>query len=189
MKAMRSSLLILSSALALAAAAPAAAQDGPPVSEQVLAEARGGFLTVDGLKFDFGLVTRSYLDGNLALESRLTVTDQGVQLEDGTQPGGGPTAGALASLAAAGINLSNLGDKARIFVSPDGASALIQGAGASQMANLLLNTGDNRDLAQHSELTLTLPGFEGVQQDISAGLATRALMSDVADRTVAGLGR
>lgn len=155
--------LLLAGAAALMAASPVAAADlGPPVDDAVLADLRGGFVVVDGLTLDFAAEIRSFVDGELALETRITLDGRSSVLTDS---GGALSPEALAALSAGGLDLGDL--KGGVFVSADGQTAILHRT-EDGLANILLNTGDHRDFRQELNLTLTLPGFEGLQGQIQA---------------------
>lgn len=123
-----------------------------PMADEELGELRGGFFTVDGLTFDFGAIVRTTIDGLPALESRLTWTPEGMVIDDLSTitPGTLPVAGGW------GLDLSDSTGTTLV------GHRLIDGA----LQGFILNSGDNRDIRQDMQITLTLPGFEAVQQNI-----------------------
>lgn len=177
--------LAAGAATALLSSGPALAQAGleAPVPDRVLEQMRGGYIVVDGLAFDFGAEVRSYIDGELALESRITLGPQG--LAASAPMDGAALARALASLAAGGVRLDAGGE--RLFVTANGDAAFVHRLQDGQISNLLVNRGDGHDFRQELNLTLTLPGFEGVQQGIAAARLNNDLVDQVS-RFTARLG-
>lgn len=137
---------------------------------------RGGFMTPLGLDIGFGAVVRTTINGALALETRLT-----------WDPGQGPptktvTAGAesldLAAASAGGIHLpANTPQEWSGVVVPagdGGATAVLHQLGASGITNMVLNTADNRDIRQDTDVTLTVPNLDALTKDaLAAGVGTR----------------
>ena len=145
------------------------AQDPSRMSDAELQDLRGGFVVANGVTLDFGAVVRTYVDGQLALESRLTWTESGAV----TSRTGGQIAGAV-DLAAAmdaamaqGLDLSGLKDGHGILLSDaNGATALVQNLQGG-IQNLIVNNADGRDLRQEIEVTLTLPDLASMQRSYS----------------------
>lgn len=128
---------------------------------------RGGYLTAGGVVFDFGAVVRTYVDGRLALESRLTWTGAGALTEHHAIDGGPITA--IDNLGA--VDLSGLdGREGLLLTGTDGTTALIHDFGGGRIQNLVINSADGRDLRQEIEINLALPQLDVMQ---SAGEINR----------------
>ena len=157
-----------------AAAQEGALSDLAPMDTAALEDLRGGYFTVDGITFDFGAIVRTTIDGQPALESRLTWTPQGVLVEDlsaypsGALPGGGW-----------GIDLSDASGMTLV------GHRLLDG----QMQGFILNSGDGRDITQSLEVTLTLPGFDAIQRSMATDRIGLAIGMDVADSLIRASGQ
>jgi hypothetical protein len=156
---------LLAQAPQVRAETPVRASYGAPMSDDELAETRGGYLTAGGVVFDFGAVVRTFVDGELALETRLTWTPQGPVTEQaaGALPGWIPlTAGQIG-----GLDLSGLpaGAEGLVLNDASGTTALVHNVMNGQLQNLVINAADNRDIRQDMQLMLTLPNLEAMQRD------------------------
>jgi len=133
-------------------AGPAIAQPALRLSDQELAQQRGGIMTPLGLDIGFGATVRTYVDGQLALETRLTWTADGPVTQT--------TAGA-ASADAAGAwtaTLPGIGGDTRI----------LHDLADGHVANVVVNTASNRDIRQDTSVTLTLPQLPQLQRQFGA---------------------
>lgn len=146
-----------------------AAQDPRPMTNAELAETRGGFLVANGVVLDFGATVRTYVDGQLALESRLTWTETGAVTEHaGGVMGAADLAGAIDAAMARGLDLEALQNGQGLLLSDaNGATALVHNLRNGSIQNLIVNNADGRDLRQEIEITLTLPNLESMQRDYS----------------------
>lgn len=138
------------------------------MTEADMSESRGGFLTAAGYTFGFGVVVRSYVNDQLALQTQLTWSPTGpvTQQMQHDVPGVTDLAGAMASLMAAGIDLRGLNNAGGVaVVDGQGATAILHNITTSQLQNLLINNADNRNIRQDMELTLVLPDLSAIQAD------------------------
>jgi hypothetical protein len=179
----------------LVAAAPSVlyAQQPPRtvVPEAELAELRGGFLVAGGVSLDFGAVVRTYVDGRLALESRLTWTETGAVTTRtlGDVPGAVDLAAALDDAMAAGLDIDALrGGQGILLSDANGATALMQNLQGG-IQNLILNNADGRDLRQEVEITLTLPDLQTMQRDYSIDRLGAAIGQDINASLIRALGQ
>lgn len=141
--------------------------DGPRMmTDADMAEARGGFMTVAGFTFGFGVVVRSYVNDQLALQTQLTWTPTGAITEQVQHnvPGVSDLAGAMASLMAGGVDLRGLNNAGGVAViDGNGATAVLHNITTSQLQNLIINNADNRNIRQDMELNLVLPDLGMIQ--------------------------
>ena len=161
-------------------AAPAVAQDGPALDVRELESEVGGFQTPSGLEIGFGAEVRTYVDGKLALQTRLTWTDQGaVQTTEAT---GGSD---LGSAAGAGIHLG-ASPGAGVFVPGDnGGTVVLHGLDSDRISGLIFNTADNRDVRQEVNVTLNVPDLTAFQKDV-AGQQLDLRLQDTVARALEG---
>ena len=163
----------------------AAATDLPIlVSEDELDELRGGFAW-SGLDINFGADIRTYVDGNLVLQTVLNWTDNGAETmqiaADGLTP-------AAASQLQNGI-LSNGNIRMKVSESPvyllnDGRTAISHQTG-SGVQNMLINTAIGLNSVQEVNATIDLGGY----QDFSSTLMRDRLgnaLDDVAGQAAIG---
>ena len=126
-------------------------------SDAELADARGGYLTADGITFDLGAIISTYQDGQLALQTQLTWTPTGAVA---THVVGAQYASAADAALAAAAALAGGG-----FAVSDatGATRIVQGGGVNNLRNLTVTSASNLNLSQDIQVTVTLPGFEAMQ--------------------------
>ena len=149
--------------LALLACAAGASRAAAPLTPAELERERGGYLSVGGLSFDFGATVSTYVDGKLALQTGLTLSDATTLAR---QTGMGQIGGTMTA------NLP--GDS--------GSTQLLQLASPSQLSNVVLNTASNRIISQNTSVTLTIPGLSALQgqyalQRLGAQLSQAAITS------------
>lgn len=160
------------------AAAQSVASAASALPDADLEGARGGFTILGGQELNFSAVMRSYVDGSMVLESRVSVGDQG-RLLSSSATGEPLAASMLDGLAAAGLTLGTSADGSPTYVSDDNKTVFVHRAADGQLANLLVNTASQRDLRQETALTLDLPGFDVTQSAMRESLAARALANDL----------
>lgn len=175
-------------------AAPLAAPQGAQsLSDEELSGLRGGFLTANGFTFGFGVVIRSYVNDQLALQTRLTWTPTGPVTEQirGDAPGLTDLASAMTSLLNSGIDLRGLSGTSGgvALVSGEGATALIHNVTTGQLQNLIVNSASDRNLRQDMELNLYLPDLAAMQSASSAQQRAMQMTYDLNTSLVGALGR
>ena len=177
--------LTLGLLLACLSGAPALAADGTPVdqvlaapaalSETELERTRGGFATPLGFDIGFGAEVSTYVDGKLALQTRLTWTSQGAVR---TVEAGDLTPDLVARAAAKGLNLQPSQGAGVLVDGPGGgATAVLQDLDAKHIAGLVINNASNRDIRQETAINLQLPDFKSLQDSIQATQAQLRLQS------------
>jgi hypothetical protein len=138
-----------------------------PLADEELADLRGGLLFAGGIAFEFGATVRTTIDGQPALETRLTWTPDGIVVEDLSTLTGGP----IPEFSGFGLNITDATGTTLV------GHRLLDG----ELQGFIINTGDNRDIRQEMDITLTLPGFDIVQRDmLTDGLGFR-IGVDVSD--------
>ena len=134
------------------------------MTEEELARQRAGLMTPMGFEVGFGAVVRTFVDGQLALESRLVWTEQGVQSAT-TDAGSGAAAGAIR--AAPGIDLGSAAAWRGVVLEGQGGSTVIaHDLTADRLASLVANTASNRDIRQETNISLSLPQLQQMQRDV-----------------------
>lgn len=163
------------------------------LSDEELSGLRGGFITTNGFTFGFGVVIRSYINDQLALQTRLTWTPTGPLTEQvrGDVPGLTDLASAMTAMLNSGIDLRGLSGTSGgvALVSGEGATALIHNVTTGQLQNLIVNSASDRNLRQDMELNLYLPDLAAMQTANSAQQQVSQLTHDLNTSLVGSLGR
>jgi hypothetical protein len=159
--------LLLSGVFFAALAAPAWADDGwgediEVMDVEELDVHRGGFM-VAGINFNFGATITTLVNGVPALTTSLTWTDVGAFVEE--------------TIGEVGENINTLTDEQRVELGIDGlenaggviiadeagVTALVHNVTEGSLQNIIINNATGRDLTQEIDVTVTLPGFELIQ--------------------------
>ena len=170
---MRTSRLVATAAagvfLALAPVVETA-QAREVLSDDEMAQARGGFLVADNIVFDFNAVVTTYEDGQLALQTQVTWT---------------PTGPLTNQVAGAGVTqltdpqLKALNGLGIPFQTASGAT-VVQSVDQNRIVNLLLNTASGHAFRQDTAITLSLPGFAATQAGMAQQLLGLRMAEDAA---------
>jgi hypothetical protein len=164
-------------------AAPAVAQDGPPLDATELKREVGGFQTPGGLEIGFGAEVRTYVDGKLALQTHLTWTDKGAVRTTSNAKGE-----EISGATGAGINIGGA-PGAGLFVPGDnGGTVVLHGLDSDQISGLVFNTADNRDIRQEVNVTLNVPDLSQFQKDV-VGQKLDLRLQDTVARALEGAAR
>lgn len=148
--------------IALLTTSPALAQDGPPLAIEELEREVGGFQTPSGLEVGFGAEVRTYVDGQLALQTHLTWTDQGA-VQTTTAANGAD----LSDAAGAGIHIDGAPGTGLFLPGDNGGTVVLHGLDSDQISGLIFNTADNRDIRQEVNVTLNVPDLTQFQKDVA----------------------
>ena len=145
----------------------------PLTSDELKAQV-GGLRTPSGIEFGLGAVITTYVDGQQALQSHLTWTDQGIrQTTDG---------GSLTGAAAAGIHVD--GSTPGLFLpGQNGGTVVLHDLGDGRIGSVVLNTADNRDIRQETVVNLDIPQLQQLQQDY-AGQKFQMTLQDSVSRAL-----
>jgi hypothetical protein len=180
-------LMVLSTSLASAVWAQPADDyaEAEVLTTDELGEIRGGLQTPNGVEFGFGAVVRTYVDGSLALQTRLTWTETGPLR---TLEAGMLTSDLAAKAALAGIVLSGDGQLQGLLIPGDGGvTAVTHSITGAHIAQMVVNNANNRNIRQSTEITLSLPDFAQLQKsiafqtmDLHLGAAVGAALRDAA---------
>lgn len=170
---MRSALTLLFMACAYAAfATPAHAAtedafDGIEVIDDAeMDDLRGGF-NVGGIEIGFGAIVTSTLNGVPVMTTQLNVTDTGTVVQQ-TMNNVGQNLASLTPEQLAALGLSAFAGLNGIVVnSESGITAFVHNVTNGSLQNILVNTATGQDIEQNIDVTLTLPGFEYIQQQLA----------------------
>ena len=156
------------------------------VSDEELAKLRGGFRW-QGVEIGLGAEVRTYLNGELVLQTNINWTAGGAQT---TQLVSGALTPADAAQLQAGILTSGgitmrVGDET-VFLANQGQTAILHRTdGAIQ--NVLINRASNIEARQEVDAVLDLQNFGGFQQDIINTRIGNSLGEMVGQMTIGSL--
>jgi hypothetical protein len=160
--------LLLAAFSFVAFAAPAWADDvgwgeGVDVMDSDELESHRGGFEIAGLDINFGATITTLVNGTPALTTTLTWTDVGAVVEETLGAIGQDIRGmSQAQLASLGIDgLENAGGV--VIEDQAGVTALVHNVTEGALQSIIVNNATGRDLAQDIDVTLTLPGFELIQ--------------------------
>ena len=160
--------------------------EAPVFADVELVQMRGGFAAPFGLEIEFGVLTRTLIDGEMVFETMLSFSGDGV-------PPIGPAA--LSSIERAVPGLAISADKASdagvmaglgqasfaggsgaVFMDGNGTITGIVQAAPDRVLNLLASIGMNQQIDQQLNLIFAVKGFAGFQESLrAAGAANRLL--------------
>lgn len=133
------------------------------LAEEEMADHRGGF-NVGGIEFNFGAVVTTYVNGVPVLTTNLTWTDLGALLQQTV----GELGENMSSLTPAELEaLGIVGGGAGILIDDaEGVTALVHNVTDGALQNIIINSASGRELTQEINVTLELPGFDMVQDQL-----------------------
>ena len=134
------------------------------MSVEELEDVRGGLQTPNGLDIGFGAVVRTFVDGSLVLQTRLTWTETG-PVE--TIEYGATIPDITTAAAAGGVFLNGPGLEGVVVNGDGGVTAIAHSVTSDHITHLVINNANNRDIRQSTDITLDIPAFSQMQQDIA----------------------
>lgn len=155
------------------------------MSDAELDEVRGGYFTAAGITFGFGATVTTLVDGEMALQSSLTLTDGGAVLSE--RAGQATTVQPLTPAVAQATGLGGLPGQGLVAMDPSGVSAIVHSLTGDQILNLVVNTASGRTITQQTAVTLTLPNFPSLQHGLSTQLTSANLLSAMSVGAIAAV--
>jgi hypothetical protein len=152
--------------------------------ETTLADQRGGFLVADGIAFDFAAKMQTFIDGQLALETTMTWTPAGKQVEQTAYGDLVLTQMSNIQSMLSESNRSLLSSGAGLYVGGDGQTVLMQQAVNGGLQNVLLNTADGQTIHQDLALNITLPDAANFAATMGQGQLVAALNRDITQAAI-----
>jgi hypothetical protein len=149
------------------------------VSDSELSDMRGGFFEANGAKFDFAANVQTLVNGELALQSTVNWTPNGVAAQTiyGAIPNAVPIAAAeLAKITGGDSNAASSGLR---ILNASGKTDVIANITAGQVQNVLMNAADNQTITQNTSVMLTIYNFAAWQQQIAQHQVSSQLSSDM----------
>lgn len=160
--------ILLSSLLFTAFAAPAWADDGwgdgiEVMTENDLEAHRGGF-DVGGFNINFGATVTTLVNGIPALTTTLTFTDAGAIVQE-TLGNIGQNIADLTPEQRETLGIDGMENAGGVVIADEaGVTALVHNVTEGSLQNIIINNATGRDLTQEIDVTVTLPGFELIEQ-------------------------
>lgn len=168
----RYTFALLASAAFFAFAVPAYAADDSwgdgveVMSDQEMQGLRGGLSIAPGIDVNFAAVITTTVNGVPALTTQLTWTDVGAFVEQ-TVGQVGEQIDALTPEQQAALGVSGLnGQNGVVIADAAGVTALVHNVTEGALQNIIINNATGRDISQSVDVTLTLPGFEMMQNSL-----------------------
>lgn len=167
---MRGCLGLVSAMALFAASTPAHADaawgdDIEVMADDEMSGMRGG-LAVGGIEIGLGATITSTVNGVPVLTTTLTWTDAGAAMEQ-VLSGVGQNIKDLSDEQRDALGLGGMSDVGGVVIDgPDGVTAFAHNVTDGALQNIIINSATGRDLGQDVDVTLTLPGFEYVQNEL-----------------------
>jgi hypothetical protein len=136
------------------------------LTDDELADQRGGLRTPSGLEIGFAASLKTLIDGRLVLATQLTWTDRGVQTQH--------IAGS------ADVTASPGGFTATVPGQTGGATQVVQTLSADRITSVVLNTASNRTIRQDTDITLIVPQLAGLLHQVVGDRLAASLQSALA---------
>lgn len=178
-------MLLLSTVVISMLASPAWAADvdwGADIEVMSAADMddhRGGF-AIGNLNFNFGATVTTLVNGVPAIVTTLTWTDVGAVVEQ-TVGSVGRDISSMTPEHLTALGLDGLGNAGGVIVDDEaGLTALVHNVTEGSLQNIIINNATGRELAQKIDITLTLPGFELIQQQLTTEIFGIRVAQDLA---------
>lgn len=182
----------LLAAAALLGACPALAQETDlsalePLPPEALQDQRGGFI-LDGLTINFGAEIRTFLNGELVLQTNVSWIDNQVTSTQIASAALTPVdAEALRGGLLTGPVSIAIGNE-RVFLANQGQTAIIQPTDGT-LQNILINTASNISARQEINATIDVGGYSSFRSESVSQSALSQLDALVNFAAAGGLGR
>lgn len=163
--------------------APAFADDGWGQDVEVMDASdldahRGGF-AIGNLNFNFGATVTTFVNGVPALVTNLTWTDVGAFV-DQTVGQVGQNISDMTPEQLDALGLDGLNGLGGVVIDDEaGVTALVHNITDGSLQNIIVNNATGRDLSQQIDVTLTLPGFELIQNELATEIFGMRLNDDL----------
>lgn len=154
-----------------------------PVGDEELAEQRGGFV-VNGLDIRLGAQIRTFLDGELVLQTTVNWGETGTshtELMSGALTPADASHLQAGILSAGGITMK-VGDST-VYLANNNQTALLHRTDGG-LQNVLINTASNIKITQEVDATLDLGGYENFAAGLNSQRLTDSIGASIAASTL-----
>jgi hypothetical protein len=152
------------------------------VSDDELSQSRGGFLTANGIEFDFGANVQTLVNGQLALQTSVQWNPTGATVQQTLGSSGTNVVAIPSSQLTALFGASNgIVTNGVQITAPTGSIEVAANVAGSQVQNLVANSASNQTISQNTAVTLAIYNFASWQQQ----LAQHALANQLANEALA----
>lgn len=158
-----------------------------PIPDQELAEQRGGF-SWEGVEIGLGAEVRTYLNGQLALQTNISWTPTGANTTQWVSAALTPADAAQLQagiLTSGGITM-RVGDES-VFLANDGQTAILHRTEGS-IQNVLINRANNVVASQEVDAMLDLGNFSQFQDRVTDVRWGQAIGDALGQATIGSLG-
>lgn len=158
------------------------------LSTQELAEARGGFV-IAGLEISLGADLRTYLGGELAMQTIVSWKDQTQTEERWVSTALTPvTAASLENGLLANGRLTMNVNGQEVFLANDGQTALLQRVDG-RLQNIALNTASGIDLRQEADISIAVANYQAFREAIAPAIVMSGLGEALSQTAIGATGR
>ncbi len=149
------------------------------VSDGELAEMRGEFMDLGGLRISFGAEVRTFVNGALALSTQFTWTPNGiVSTSSASELASRIDSTVAAQLSALGVH-GVTGGQGYAMMGQTGGTAIIHRADEGGIQNFVINSQNDAAIRQEMDLSFELPGFEAMQSNMAVDRLGLQLRDDI----------
>ncbi len=154
------------------------------VSDEELDKLRGGFV-VSGLGINFGADIRTYVNGELLLQTVLNLNDEGAHTTQTAAAGLSPVdVSALENGVLSNGNIRMKVGDTPVYLLNNGQTAIVHET-TNGVQNMLINTANGFEAVQEVDATLSLSGYENFNSNLMMDRLGSAL-DDVAGHAAIG---
>lgn len=147
-----------------------------PLSDSEMAEAHGGF-DWGGMNISFGADVQTYLDGQLALRTLVSLSANGATTQ--TIVGSQLSLADMAAATGGGIAIPQMLSGSQVYFANAGRTALIQNTNGA-LQNVLINTMANLNALQQTNATVTLGNYAAFSAALRSGALNMGLCHEIA---------
>jgi len=139
----------------------------PVVGDAELSETRGGFLTANGIEFDFGANIQTLVNGQLALQTTVQWSSTGATVQQISGSGTNIVAVPSAQLTSLFGTTNGIVTSGVQITGPSGSTEVAANVAGNQIQNLVANSANNQAITQNTAVTLAIYNFSTWQQQLT----------------------
>ena len=149
------------------------------VGDDELSQARGGFLTANGVEFDFGANVQTLVNGQLALQTTVQWTSAGANVQQTSGTGTNVVAIPASQLTALFGLTTGIAANGVQITAPSGSIEVAANVTGAQVQNLVANSASNQAITQNTAVTLAIYNFASWQQQLAQNAISNQLANEV----------